>query len=195
MRRAETVEPLETTLLADNWGRLTRYRFRLKLRSGEWQEQVREAYDRGHGVACLLHDAEHDTVLLTRQFRLPVYVDGGPGYLVEVPAGLLEVDDPAEGMRRELEEETGYSVAELSFLFDVYMSPGSVTERLSFFLGSYTQGERAAAGGGKAEEGEDIETLHVPLRDAMAMIATGEIRDAKTIILLQRLALDRRASA
>ncbi len=149
---------------------------------------------RGHGAVCLLHDPETDCVLLTRQFRSPVHVSGGPSFLIEAPAGLLEGAAPAERMRAELIEETGYQVSELEHLFDAYMSPGSVTEYLSFFTGRYSPAQRVADGGGEIAEGEDIEVPHIPLPEALAMIGRGAIRDAKTIILLQHLAL-RRAQA
>ncbi len=182
----------EQTVLSDDWGNLTRYDFELKTRSGAWQAQRREAYDRGNGVACLLHDPDGGTVLLIRQFRLPAAVNGHDGMMIEVPAGMLDGADPRQRMREELEEETGYRVSELDHLYDVYMSPGSVTEYLSFYQGTYNRSERASEGGGNPEEGEDIEVLHVSLEDALAMIRTGEICDAKTIMLIQHLALEGR---
>ena len=179
------------TVLSDQWGELSRYEFDLKTRSGAWQSQRREAYDRGNGVACLLHDPKADTVLLIRQFRLPAAVNGHGGFLIEVPAGMLDGAEPEQRMREELEEETGYRVSTLSHLSDIFISPGSVTEYISFYKGTYSRADRAGPGGGNSGEGEDIEVLHVPFDDAMAMVATGKIRDAKTIILLQHLALER----
>lgn len=183
--------PLSERVLASDWGVLTKHEYELRRRDGAWSRQTREAYDRGNGATCLLYDPDAGTVLLTRQFRLPVYLNGGLETLIETPAGLLDGAAPAERMRSELIEETGYDVSELRHLFDVYMSPGSVTEFLAFFVGDYSPRQKVADGGGLAEEGEDIDVLHVPLADALQMIETGEIRDAKTIILLQRLALDR----
>jgi len=163
----------------------------MRRQNGEWQRQTREAYDRGNGATCLLHNPDTDHVLLTRQFRLPVYLNGGFEGLIETPAGLLDGAQADERMRKELEEETGYQIEKLIHLFDVYMSPGSVTEYLSFFKGIYSASNQTGQGGGSFDEGEDIEVMHIPLTDAMQMIAEGEIRDAKTIILLQNLMIER----
>ncbi|MEM6712370.1 MAG: NUDIX domain-containing protein [Pseudomonadota bacterium] len=182
-------------LLADDWSTLTKYTFQFKRRDGTWQEQVRQAYDRGHGAACLLHNVADDTVLLTRQFRLPALIGdearGHNGFLIEAPAGLLEGADPAMRMKAELEEETGYSVRDITLVFDAFMSPGAVTERIACFTGTYTANDKTGDGGGQEEEGEDIEVLHVRFDHAMEMISSGEIIDAKTIMLLQHLALQR----
>ncbi|MEO1113188.1 MAG: NUDIX domain-containing protein [Pseudomonadota bacterium] len=180
---------IDQTLLSDNWGKLTRYRFKYRRSDGSWQEQIREAYDRGNGVTCLLHNPDTDCVLLTRQFRLPVLLNGKDPFLIETPAGLLEGAKPEERMRSELVEETGYEVSALEHLFDVHMSPGSVTEYLSFYRGTYHLNNKVADGGGEESEGEDIEVLHVPLQEALAMIRSGGITDGKTILLLQELAL------
>ncbi|MEM6382992.1 MAG: NUDIX domain-containing protein [Pseudomonadota bacterium] len=179
-------------MLADNWGRLTRYEFNYLRHDGNWQLQVREAYDRGNGVAALLHDPAGDTVLLIKQFRLPALLNGHTGDLIEVPAGKMEGDDPAAHMRTELFEETGYRIGALECVFDSFMSPGSVTERLALFVGNYDRAKRAGEGGGALDEGEDIEVLHLRFDDAMNMVMSGEIVDAKTIILLQHMALSRR---
>lgn len=185
-------EPLSTDLLSDNWGRLTRYTYRLRLRDGSWDKQTREAYDRGNGAACLLHDPEAGTVLLIRQFRLPARVAGdAEPFLVEVPAGLLDEDDPEAQMMKELEEETGYLPRSMRRVFEMYMSPGSVTEKLTLFAGTYDRSQRHGKGGGRDDEGEDIETLHVPLAEAREMIRDGRIRDAKTVVLIQHLLLER----
>ncbi|MEO0636765.1 MAG: NUDIX domain-containing protein [Pseudomonadota bacterium] len=189
MRETDRVQPLKADLLSNNWGELTRYTYRERLHSGEWREQVREAYDRGHGVCALLHNPETDHVLLTRQFRLPIFLAGDEGPLVEVPAGLLEGADPGERVAMEIEEETGFRVSGLKFLYDLYMSPGSVTERIGFYIGTYSAGDRVAEGGGVAAEGESIEVIEMPFSDAMAAIGTGDMRDAKTVVLLQHLAL------
>ncbi|SCY64461.1 NUDIX domain-containing protein [Rhizobium sp. NFACC06-2] len=181
--------PISERVLADDWGRLTKYEYELRLRDGSWQRQTREAYDRGNGATCLLYNPASDTVLLTRQFRLPVLLNGGLESLIETPAGLLEGADPATRMRAELMEETGYEVSELTHLFDIYMSPGSVTEYLAFFSGEYAEKHKVGAGGGSADEGEDIDVLEIALPEAMRMIGQGDIRDAKTIILLQHLAI------
>jgi len=185
----DAVEIAESTVLSDEWGTLTRHRIRYRRRDGRWQELIREVYDRGHGAACLLYDPDTGCVLLTRQFRLPVWLGKKDPFLIEAPAGLLECAQPEERMRAELIEETGFEVSELEHLYDVEMSPGSLAEHLSMFTGSYRLSDRVADGGGEESEGEDIEVLHVPLTQALAMIRSGEISDAKTIILLQELAL------
>jgi nudix-type nucleoside diphosphatase (YffH/AdpP family) len=182
-------QPISERVLANDWGRLTKYEYQLRLRDGSWQRQQREAYDRGNGATCLLYNPVTGSVLLTRQFRLPVFLNGGLETLIEAPAGLLEGAEPAVRMREELIEETGYDVSALTHLFDVYMSPGSVTEYLAFFIGEYSEKQKVGDGGGSADEGEDIDVMQVSLSNAMTMISSGEIRDAKTIILLQYLAI------
>ena len=155
-------------------------------RTATWSEQRREVYDRGNGATILLRDETRDTVLLTRQFRLPAYLNGHPdGMLIEAPAGLLDGDDPETAIRREAEEETGYRVGDVTRIGEYFMSPGSVTERIAFFTGSYRAGERVSEGGGLASEGEDIETVEVTLAEALAMIDSGEIVDGKTVLLLR----------
>lgn len=191
MRQPEIFRPIAQEVLSEDWGVLTKYDFELRRRNGEWQRQTREAYDRGNGATCLLYNPDTDCVLLTRQFRLPVFLNGGFETLVETPAGLLDGVRADERMREELMEETGFRVDALIHLFDVYMSPGSVTEYLAFFKGTYSASDQAGDGGGAFEEGEDIEVLQVPLPEAMQMIEEGAIRDAKTIILLQHLMIDR----
>jgi nudix-type nucleoside diphosphatase (YffH/AdpP family) len=190
MTENENVRPISEQVLSSDWGTLTKYCYELRRRSGEWQQQTREAYDRGNGATCLLHDPDTGCVLLTRQFRLPVFLNGGLASFVEAPAGLLDGADPEERMRVELIEETGFHVDGLAHLFDIYMSPGSVTEYLSFFRGIYRHDDRRTEGGGSYEEGEDIEVFQVPLTEAMKMIDSGDIRDAKTIILLQHLMIE-----
>jgi len=155
---------------------------------GTWTEQQREVYDRGNGATILLRDSARDTVLLTRQFRLPAYLNGHPdGMLLEAPAGLLDADDASAetAIRREAEEETGYRVQDVTRIGEYFMSPGSVTERVAFFTGSYRAGERVSEGGGVASEGEDIEIVEVTLAEAIAMVERGEIVDAKTVLLLR----------
>ncbi|NKX67724.1 NUDIX domain-containing protein [Labrenzia sp. 5N] len=181
----------DSEVLSNSWGTLTRHRIEYRRRDGDWQEQVREVYDRGHGATCLLYDPERNCVLLTRQFRLPVWAAGRDPMLIEAPAGLLEGAHPEDRMRAELIEETGFEVSDLEHLFDAFSSPGSVTEYVAFFRGTYHLKDKVAEGGGKETEGEDIEVMHVPLDEALEMIRSGEIMDAKTIILLQELALRR----
>lgn len=195
MNDSDVIRPIQEEVLSDDWGRLTKYTYDLKRRDGEWQRQTREAYDRGNGATCLLFNPETGCVLLTRQFRLPVFLNGGMTSLIEAPAGLLEGAEASERMRAELVEETGYEINTLEHLFDIYMSAGSMTEYLAFFQGRYSDNERRSEGGGEYDEGEDIEVMHVPLAEAMSMIDRGEIRDAKTLILLQRLTIQKMKEA
>ena len=188
---SERYRPVSREVLSENWGTLTKHSFDYIRGDGTVERQVREVYDRGHAVACLLHDPDADTLLLVRQFRLPMQVAGLDPFLIEVPAGLLEGADPAERLRAELMEETGYEGIALERVFDLAMSPGSVTECLACYLGRYARGDRAGAGGGATEEGEDIEVLHVPVAEAAAMMWRGEIRDAKTVALIQAFLLRR----
>jgi nudix-type nucleoside diphosphatase (YffH/AdpP family) len=179
------VRLVETRVLSDDWYVLRKTTFDLRRRDGTWARESREAYDRGNGATVLLHDPERGTVLLTRQFRLPAYVNGHPdGLLVEAPAGLLDDEDAEAAVRREAEEETGVRVREVRRLFELYMSPGSVTERVAFFAASYSSADRVGRGGGVEGEGEDIEVLELDLREALAMGRRGDIVDAKTLLLL-----------
>lgn len=178
-------------VLAAAWHVLRRTTLEYRDDRGEWATQQRETYDRGNGATVLLYDEARRTVLLTRQFRFPVYVNGHPdGMLIETAAGLLDDDDPETAIRREAAEETGVEIGELRHVFDVYMSPGSVTECLHFYAAPYTSATRTADGGGLADEGEEIDVLDLPFDEALAMIRDGRIRDAKTIMLLQWAALD-----
>jgi nudix-type nucleoside diphosphatase (YffH/AdpP family) len=182
----ERVANLDITVLSDHWYVLRKATFDFLHRDGRWTREVREAYDRGNGVVVLLHDPSAGTVLLTRQFRLPAFVNGhADGMLIEAPAGLDDGDDPEAAIRREAEEETGIRITEARRLFDLFMSPGSVTERVAFFVAAYTQADRVSAGGGLSHEGEDIEVIEVPLVEALAMVDSGQIADAKTVLLLQ----------
>ena len=184
------VRILKETVLADDWARLTKYEIAYLRRDGRSEKQIRQVYDRGNGAGILPYDAARGTVLLVRQFRLPVYMNGKgkeSGFLIEVCAGLNDELDPESAIRKEAEEELGYRLHDVKRVLDVYMSPGSVSERLSFFTASYTPSDRMSEGGGDAAEGEDIEVLEMPLSDAIARIESGEISDAKTIILLQHL--------
>lgn len=182
---AERVRITATDVLSDNWYVLRRFTFDYRRRNGEWQRLQREAYDRGNGAAILLYNRPRGTVILTRQFRLPAFVNDHDGMLIEVCAGLLDQDDPETCIRKETEEETGYRVAHVRKVFEAFMSPGSVTEKLHFFVGEYSGDDRVSAGGGLVQDGEDVEVLEPTLDEAMAMVARGEIMDAKTILLLQ----------
>ena len=171
--------------LSDDWYVLRKYRFDYRRSDGSWQELTREAYDRGNGAVILLYDRARRSVFLTRQFRLPAYVNGHrDGMLLEAPAGLLDAEAPADAIRREVEEETGFRVRQVEEVFAAYMSPGSVTERLHFFVAEVSHRDRVARGGGDAGEGEDIEVVELPFWAALAAIARGEIVDGKTIMLL-----------
>jgi len=182
---SERIRIRETRVLADDWATLTKTVFDYRHRNGEWQTLSRETYDRGNGAAILPYDPARGTVLLARQFRLPAYVNGHPEPLIEVPAGQLDEHDPETCIRREAEEEAGCRLRDVRHVFDAFMSPGSVTERLAFFVAEYNQADRITDGGGVAAEGEDIEVFEVSLDEALAMIERGEIVDAKTIMLLQ----------
>ena len=174
-----------TEVLSDDWYVLRKTTFDLQRGDGTWTRESREAYDRGNGATLLLYDPARRTVLLTRQFRLPAYVNGHPdGMLLETPAGLLDGDEPEAAIRREAEEETGVRVGEVERLWELFMSPGSVTERVAFFAAPYRPADRVAAGGGVAGEGEDIEVVELPIEEALAMASRGEIADGKTLLLL-----------
>jgi nudix-type nucleoside diphosphatase (YffH/AdpP family) len=180
------VREVGVEVLSDDWYVLRKATFDYRRRDGTWTRQTREAYDRGNGATILLHDPEAGKVMLTRQFRWPAYANGHPdGMLLEAPAGLLDDDHPEAAIRREAEEETGVRVGEVTPVFEVFMSPGSVTERVHFFAAPYTAADRVAAGGGMEGEGEDIEPVELPLASALAMVEDGGIVDAKTIMLLQ----------
>ncbi|SDG61244.1 GDP-mannose pyrophosphatase NudK [Chitinophaga filiformis] len=177
-------------ILSDNWYILRKFTYDFKLKNGSWQTQSREAYDRGNGATILLYNLEQKSVILTRQFRLPSFVNGNPsGMLIEACAGLLDKDSPEDCIRREVEEETGYKVSHVRKIFEAYMSPGSVTEILYFFIAEYAANMKVHEGGGVEHEQEEIEVLELPFEKALAMIDDGEIRDAKTIMLLQHLRL------
>lgn len=177
------IKSVET--LSDDWYVLKKTTFELQRRDGSWQQQSRETYDRGNGATILLYNLERGTVILTRQFRFPAYVNGHSGMLIEAAAGLLDEATPEDRIRAEVEEETGYRVTHVRKIFEAFMSPGSVTERLYFFVAEYESGSRATLGGGNQDEGEDIEVLELTLDDAMKAIQTGQIQDGKTIMLLQ----------
>ena len=173
-------------LLSDAWYLLRSFTFDYLGNDGEWSEQRREVYDRGNGATILLRDETRGTVLLTRQFRLPAYLNGHPdGMLIETPAVLLDGDDPETAIRREAEEETGYRAQDVRKIGEYFMSPGSVTERIAFFMASYRADGRISGGGGLAGEGEDIEVIEVTLGEALAMVERGEIVDGKTVLLLR----------
>lgn len=190
LHRNPNVVVRDVEVTSNGWYVLRRTTFDYRRRDGRWVTQSRETYDRGNGATILLYDVERRTVLLTRQFRFPVYVNGhADGMLVEAAAGLLDEDDPETAIRREAVEETGVTVGELTHVFDVFMSPGSLTEQIHFYAAPYAPEDRTSAGGGLEHEGEDIEIVELDFDEALMMVADGRINDAKTILLLQWAAL------
>lgn len=189
MSVANRVRVEAVKVLSDDWYVLKKTTFSYQRRDGSWQRQSRETYDRGNGATILLYDPDRRTVILTRQFRYPAYVNGCDDLLIETPAGLLDNASPEERIKAEAEEETGFRIQQVRRVFEAYMSPGSVTEKLFFFVAAYRPGDRIGEGGGHEAEGEDIDMLEVTIDEALAMIARGEIRDGKTIMLLQYAAL------
>lgn len=184
------VKILKTEILSDNWYTLRKITYELSKNDGSVQTHNREAYDRGNGAVILLYNKESNTVILTRQFRLPTFINGNEsGMLIEACAGLLDKDNAEDCIRRETEEETGYKITEVKKVFEAYMSPGSVTEILYFFIAEYAASMKVTDGGGIEHEQEDIEVLEFNIDTAMNMIATGEIKDGKTIMLLQHIKL------
>jgi GDP-mannose pyrophosphatase NudK len=181
----------KTEILSDNWYTLKKVTYDYLKKDGSWQTQSREAYDRGNGATILLYNTDFKTVILTRQFRLPSFINGNDsGLLIESCAGLLDEDNPEDCIRRETEEETGYKISTIKKIFEAYMSPGSVTEILHFFIAEYSSNMKVNEGGGVVHEQEDIEVLEIKFDKAFHMIETGEIRDGKTIMLLQHLRLE-----
>ena len=185
----DRLKNISHTVLSDEWARLSRYEFDYQRRDGTWDRQNREVYDRGNAVAVLPHDPARGTVLLLKQFRLPAFLNGDTAPLLEACAGVLDEDDPEACARREAREELGYQLSDMAYVCKAYSSPGSVLERIWCFTARYSPEDKVSEGGGIADEGEDIEILEVALDEAFAMIASGDIIDAKTILLLQHLKL------
>jgi GDP-mannose pyrophosphatase NudK len=180
----------KTEILSDNWYTLKKVTFSLLKKDGTTEQQSREAYDRGNGAVILLYNKNSNQVILTKQFRLPTFINGNPtGMMIEACAGLLDNDNPEDCIRRETEEETGYKISHIEKIFEAYMSPGSVTEILHFFIAEYSDEMKMTDGGGLEDEGENIEVMEILFDDALKMIDSGEIKDAKTIMLLQYLRL------
>ena len=181
-----SVKDIKKELLSDNWYVLNRVTFDYQKEDGTWETQVREAYDRGNGAVILLYNKMKNTVVLTRQFRMPTYLNGNAdGMMIEACAGILEKGNAEETIKMEVEEETGYKIEKVEKVFESYMSPGSVTEILYFFIGAYEENMRVSEGGGSEEETENIEVLEMLFSKALDMMKSGEIKDAKTIMLLQ----------
>jgi nudix-type nucleoside diphosphatase (YffH/AdpP family) len=180
----------DVILLASDWHVLRRTELDVRSRDGSWQRQRRETYDRGNGATILLYDLARRTVLLARQFRFPAYVNGSSdGMLLETAAGLLDEDDAETAIRREASEELGVEVGKVTRVFDLWMSPGSVTERLHFFAAPYTREQLTTDRAGLEEEGEEVEVVEIEFDEALAMVRDGRIADAKTVLLLQWAAL------
>jgi nudix-type nucleoside diphosphatase (YffH/AdpP family) len=181
----DRVRLVQEEVLSDNWAILKKSTLDYQRSDGQWQTLTRETYDRGNGATILLYNRAKHTVILTRQFRYPAFVNHHPALLIEACAGLLDERDPAEAIRSETEEETGYRISQPQKIMEVFMSPGSVTEKLFFFVAEYSEQSRVADGGGLQNDGEDIDVLEIDIEEAMGMITRGEIVDGKTIILLQ----------
>lgn len=187
-KRAD-IRIIDSETLSDNWYILKKFTFNKRRRDGEWQRQSREVYDRGNGATILLYNRDKKTIILTRQFRFPVFINGHEGDLIEAAAGLLDNMDPESRIKAEAEEETGFTVSRVEKIFEAYMSPGSVTEKLYFYLAEYHPLDQTGKGGGIKSEGEDIDVLEVTLDEALRGIETGQIVDGKTIMLIYHVAL------
>ena len=186
----QRVKIVNTEILSDNWYLLRKFTYEYLKNDGTWETLCRETYDRGNAATILLYNKVQKTVILTRQFRMPTFVNGNSsGLLIEACAGLLDSDNPEDCIKRETEEETGYKITQMQKIFEVYMSPGSVTEMLHFFIAAYSKDMKVHEGGGLDHEHEDIEVLELPFDKALQMIDTGKIQDAKTIMLLQHIRL------
>lgn len=181
------IQQIET--LADDWGKLKKTTFEYRRGDGTWQTLTRETYDRGNGSTILLYNPARRTVVLTRQFRYPVYVNGHSGMLIETCAGLLDERDPETAIKHETEEETGYKLTSVRKVFEAYMSPGSVTEKLYFFVAEYDA--PVGKGGGLEADGEDISVVELDFDRALRMVRDGEIVDGKTIMLLQHAQINK----
>lgn len=185
-----TVKVEKTEILSDNWYTLKKITFTVQKKDGTTETHSREAYDRGNGAVILLYNTNTKNVILTKQFRMPTFINGNSdGMLIEACAGLLDDNNPEDCIRKETEEETGYKITKVEKIFEAYMSPGSVTEILHFFIAEYAENMKINEGGGLEDEGEDIEVLEIEIDKALQMIESGEIKDAKTIMLLQHVRL------
>jgi nudix-type nucleoside diphosphatase (YffH/AdpP family) len=190
MTVSDRVRVHNVRLLSDDHYTLKSTTFEWRRASGEWQTQARESYDRGNGATLLPYNLAARTVVLVRQFRYPAYVNGYDDLLIESAAGMLDNETPEIRIRAEVEEETGYRLGDVRKIFEAFMSPGAVTEKIHFFVAEYESDMRIGSGGGLASEGEDIEVLELPIDQALAMMGDGRIVDAKTIMLLQYAALN-----
>lgn len=179
-----------TEILSDDWGVLKKIEFDFLRSDGAWQRQSREIYQRGAGAVILPYNINNRTVILIKQFRLAPFLNEHPRLLVEAPAGLLGNSTPEDRIRSEVKEETGFNVTEVEKIFEAYMIPGFVTEKLHFFVGQYERTDRVSEGGGEVDEGEDIEVMELPFEKALTMVREGEIIDGKTILLIQHLGIN-----
>jgi GDP-mannose pyrophosphatase NudK len=184
--KSNKIEITKSEILSDNWYTLRKITYNYLNKEGNWETQIRESYDRGNGAVILLYNPSNKSVVLTRQFRMPTFMNGNTdGMMIEACAGLLDNDQPEACIIRETEEETGYKIAAAKKIFEVYMSPGSVTEIIHFFVAEYSKEMKVNDGGGVEGEHENIEVLEIPFEKAIQMVANGEIKDAKTIMLIQ----------
>jgi len=185
------IRNLKTEVLSDNWYTLNKLSYDYLTKSGKWESHEREAYDRGNGATILLYNNEQKSVILTKQFRAPTYINGNEtGMLIETCAGLLDKDNPEDCIKKETQEETGYKIDTITKVFEAYMSPGSVTEIIFFFIAEYAEHMKTTSGGGLVHEQEEIQVLEFSIDTALQMIKSGEIKDGKTIMLLQYLRLE-----
>jgi nudix-type nucleoside diphosphatase (YffH/AdpP family) len=190
MSISDRIRVKDARLLSDNWTTLKTTTFEWRRRDGTWQTQQRETYDRGNAAVILPYNPMRRTVVLIKQFRYPTYVNGYDELMIEAVAGLLDDESPENRIRAEAEEEAGYRLRHVQKVFEAFMSPGSVTERLHFFVAEYEPDMKIGDGGGLQDEGEDIEVIEPTIDEALAMIADGRIVDGKTIMLLQYAALN-----
>ena len=189
---SKRLKNIVSKLLSDNFYILKKITFDYKLNSGQWVTQSREVYNRGDGAGILLYNKEKQTIILTKQFRMPTYMNGnGDGLMVEICAGMLDEDDPISCIIRETEEETGFKISQVKKVYEAYTSPGVMTEKMYFFIGEYTDDMKVTEGGGLESEHEDIEVLEIPFNEAIQMLNNGAIIDARTIILLQYAQINR----
>ncbi|WP_165733625.1 NUDIX domain-containing protein [Polaribacter sp. 20A6] len=180
------IKDIEKTLLSDNYYTLNKFKFKYQMSDGSWVNQMREVYERGHGAGILLYNTAKKTVVLIKQFRLPTLLhDSKDGFLIEIPAGLLDLDNPEQCVIRETEEEVGIRLKSVKKVYEGYSSPGVLTEKMHFFVGEYTDDMKVSEGGGLESETEDIEVLEIPFTEAVRMLNEGEIVDTRTIVLLQ----------
>ncbi|MDO7136709.1 NUDIX domain-containing protein [Algibacter lectus] len=183
---SKRLKNIKSTLLSDNYYILKKLSFDYLMSNGTWVNQMREVYDRGDGAGILLYNTEKQTVILTKQFRMPTYQnDNEDGFLVEITAGMLDKDNPEDCIIRETEEEVGYRINKVTKVYEAYTSPGVMTEKMHFFIAEYTDDMKVSEGGGVETETEDIEVLELPIKEAIEMLNNGEIQDMRTIVLLQ----------